>query len=102
MTKTLLEPTADQQIERIYNTGMAVSEQKVLEADTKYALCLLKLHSSVTPDQYPALKAAIEAVSGVQEISLVIDHQTRATVPDGKQLKVVMEFNLRLDPIPEP
>jgi hypothetical protein len=101
MTVTLEEPTADQTIVNTYNKGMARSAQEVLEADTRYALCLLKLHSSVTPGDYATLKAAIEGVTGVQNISLVVDHVTRASVPAGKELKAVVEINLRLDNAPE-
>lgn len=102
MTRTLTEPTADQATINAYNKGMAMAAQEVLDTDTRYALCLLKLHSSVTPGDYAALKAAIEGVTGVMNISLVVDHVTRASIPADKQLVARMEIDLKLAPVPEP
>ena len=98
MTDTLQEPTADQQLERLYNTGMVSSKSLQLDNDQLYALCLIKLNNAVVPADYPDLKAAIEAITGVQEINLVIDHHTRATVPTDKHLEAVVEINLRIEP----
>lgn len=97
MARTLSEPTADEQLLDIYNRGMRISDRIVLETDQKYALCLIKLAAAVTPGDYPALKAAIEAVTGVQEINLVVDHQTRATLPTDTQLVAFLELNLRIE-----
>lgn len=96
-TKTLTEPSADAQLERLYNTGMAAVEQVDLVTGTKYALCLLRLAGAVTPADYPAIKTAIEGATGVQEIILLIDHETRASVPIGKKLMLVAEMNLRVE-----
>ena len=101
--QTITEPTADQQQERMYNTRMKRSESVVLELDTKYAVCLLKLAPGVTqPDDYPTLKAAVEAVVGIQEVTLLIDtHGTPAEIPEGKELRMVAEAHLRIDNAPE-
>ena len=101
MTDTLAEPTTDEQIIKMYNSGMVRAKTLDLATDQLYALCLIKLNNSVVPGDYPALKAAIEAITGVQEISLVIDHHTRATLPADRELKAVVEINLRLQPVPE-
>ena len=101
LTVTLIEPDAEQQLLDTYNRGMAAVQQVDLALSTKYALCLVKLNPTVTPADYPALKAAIEGVTGVQEITLVIDHETRADVPAGKQLVVVIELNARIEDVPE-
>lgn len=98
MTITLNEPSADQQKINTYNRGMRSADKIPLETDQLYALCLLKLNNTVVPADYPTLKSAIEAVTGVQNISLIVDHHTTATVPSGMQLDAVVEINLRLDP----
>ena len=74
-----------------------------LEDSTKYAVVLLKLAGAVTPGDYPTLKTNIEAVTGVQEVTLLIDHETRASVlADHTQvLRVMGEVSLRHDPPPE-
>ncbi len=97
MARTLSEPTADEQLLDIYNRGMRIADRIVLETDQKYALCLLKLASAVQSTDYPALKAAIEAITGIQEISLVVDHQTRSTLPTDTQLVAILELNLRIE-----
>jgi len=97
MAKTLAEPTADAQLLDVYNRGMRIADRIVLETDQKYALCLIKLAAAVQPGDYPALKTAIEAITGVQEISLVVDHQTRATLPTDTQLVAILELNLRIE-----
>jgi hypothetical protein len=100
---TLSEPTADEQVERIYNRGMARAKRiENLNLDERYALCLMRLHDTVTPGDYPTLKTSIEAVTGVQEIQLIIDTVTRATLPAGKRLDAIVEVNLRIEDIPEP
>lgn len=101
MAKTLTEPNAEEQVIKTYNREMRVADRIVLELNTKYAICLLKLHPAVTPANYPAIGQAINAVPGVQGITLIIDHQTRASLPEGHELSAVIETFLRIDPIPE-
>lgn len=98
--KTLEEPTADQAVVDAYNKGMAASDQVVLTTSTKYAMCLLRLAGAVTPADYPTIKTSIEGVAGVQEITLLVDHETRADVPTGKQLVGVFEANVRIEDTP--
>ena len=97
MTTTLTEPTADNQTLNMYNKGMAAVDKRDLDTDQLYALCLLKLNNSVVPGDYPTLKTAIEAIAGIMDIQLVIDHHTRATVPTDTKLVAVMEINLRIE-----
>lgn len=101
MVKTLIEPTVDQQTKDIYNRGMRAVEKLTLETDTKYAVCLIKLNSAVQQSDYPTLKAAIEDITGVQNINLIIDHQTRDSLPENTELSTYIEFNLRIDPVTE-
>jgi hypothetical protein len=97
MAKTLTEPTANQIVLDTYNRGMVAVDKLDLSVDQLYALCLIKLNNAVVPADYPALKAAIEAITGIQQISLVIDHHTRTTVPTDTKLVAVLEINLRLE-----
>ena len=99
MVTTLSEPTADQITKNIYNRGMAIASKLNLNTDQLYALCLIKLNNSVVPGDYPALKTAIEVITGVQEITLVIDHHTRTSVPANTQLSAYLEMNLRIDDV---
>ena len=101
--QTITEPTADQQQERIYNTRMKRSNVVVLTTDTKYAMVLLKLNSAVEqPDDYATLKTAVEAVTGIVGVSLLIDtHGTPAVIPEGKELRLVAEAHIRIDDAPE-
>ena len=99
MAITLSEPTAEQQLINLYNAEQRIrvaAPQVSLEADTRYALCLLKLASAVEPSDYPSLKTAVEAITGIQEIQLVIDHQTRAVVPEGRDLAAVIVLGIRM------
>ena len=99
---TITEPSADQQMLNRYNTRMKRSNVKVLELDRKYAVCLISLAAGVTqPDDYAALKTAIEDVTGVTEIELLIDGQCPSSIPSGKQLRMICEAHLRIDNAPE-
>jgi hypothetical protein len=99
---TITEPSADTQQVDMYNRRMRRSNVKVLETDRKYAVCLIALHSAVNqPGDYGALKAAIEGVTGIQEAELLVDGQAPSSIPEGKQLRMVVEAHLRLDDAPE-
>jgi len=101
--QTLTEPSADEQQIRMYNTRMKRSSVKVLAADTKYAMVLLRLHADVTqPGDYATLAGAMTAIAGVQEVSLLIDtHGTPAAIPEGKELRLIAEAHIRIDNAPE-
>ena len=100
--QTIVEPTiADQQVD-LYNTRMRRSNVETLVVGRKYAVCLIRLATAVNqPADYPALKAAIEAIAGVNEVTLLIDGQAPANIPTGKQLRLVVEAHLRIDNAPE-
>ena len=104
MAITITEPTADELVNLAFQHKLRASASADLENDTKYAVCLLKLHSAMTPGDYPALKTAIEGVTGVQNISLLIDHQTRASVPEYhvQVLRMRADVTLRDDTPVEP
>jgi len=101
---TITEPSADDITRLVYAKKLRASNQMDLENDTKYAVVVLKLANAVTPADYPALKTNIIAVTGVQDVDLLFDHQTRATVPANhtQVLRCGADITLRDDtPIPE-
>lgn len=100
MADTITEPTADQQLIELYNRGMVRAKSVVLATNQLYAVCLIQLNNAVQPSDYPAIGAAINAVTGVQGIQLLMDHKTRATIPADHELRLIVEANLRIDPLP--
>lgn len=100
MADTITEPTADQQLIDLYNRGMVKAKSLVLATDQLYAVCLIKLNNAVKPTDYPAIGAAINAVTGVMGIDLLMDHKTRAAIPADHELRLIVEANLRIDPLP--
>ena len=63
---------------------------------TKYAVALIQLGPAVTPANYAALKSAIEAVPGIDLITLLADHPNPLASPDGyhQVLRGRVEINL--------
>ena len=98
---TLREPTADEVMQHIYNRKMRVGTMVPIAVSQKYAIVLILLHPNVVqPADYPALKQAVEAVTGITEIKLLIDGTTPLTVPAGTELKAVVEGQLRIEKLP--
>lgn len=100
MADTITEPTADEQLIDLYNRGMVRAKAVLLDTNQLYAVCLLKLNNAVQPSDYPAIGAAINAVTGVESITLLMDHKTRAAIPADHELRMIIEANLRIDPLP--
>ena len=100
---TITEPIGDVLTKLIFAKRLRANAGEDLLDDTKYAIVLLRLAGAVVPGDYPTLKTNIEAATGVQEVSLLIDHQTRVSVPaDHTQvLRVSADIDLR-DDTPEP
>lgn len=98
-TVTITEPTGDALTELVFAKRLRAHASADLEDGTKYALCLIKLASAVTQDDYPTLKTQITAITGIQDIDLLIDHQTKSSVPaDHTQvLHVMADIKLRDD-----
>lgn len=100
MAKSLTEPNADAAVVDMYNRGVRTHEVIDLDLDQKYAVVLLKLNNAVTPGDYPALGAAINAIAGIQGVNLIIDHRTRAAIPADHTLKLVVEAHARIEANP--
>jgi len=76
----------------MYNTRMKRSAPLALTAGERYVACRFRLAAAVVqPGDYPALKTAIEGIAGIQEVYLLVDGQCPASIPDGKQLRLVCE-----------
>ena len=99
MVETITALSADELLKLEFQKRLKQNITADLADGTKYAVCLVKLAGAVTPGDYLTLKADIEAVTGVQEVSLLIDHQTKAAVPaDHTQvLSVRADIDLRDD-----
>ena len=99
MVVTISDPTADEVVDLAFQHKIRANASQNLEDDTKYAVVLVRLAGAVVPGDYPALKTNLEAVTGVQEVSLLIDHQTRAIVPENhvQVLRVHADVTLRDD-----
>lgn len=99
--QTISEPSAAEQQVVLYNTRMRRSNIETLTPSGKYAIVLLKLAPAVTPANYAAIGQAINAITGIQGVTLLIDGQAPASIPEGKQLNMVVDAHLRIDAAPE-
>lgn len=96
MTTTISDLAADDLTKLEYAKRRKAHVSQDLDDDTKYAVVLLKLASAVTPADYPTLKSDIIAVTGVQDVTLLIDHETRATVPANHTQVVSVRADITL------
>ena len=111
-----LPKTADELLIEMYNgSRMKKTKSKELTPGVKVATVLLEMHEDITPTQYAELSTKIKAVvvnavAGVQGITLVCDNQdaggtvqtvqTEQDVPEGRKLVVYVTTHFRLDSIP--
>ncbi len=74
--KTILLATAEQLCRLARVGGLRANSDRVdLIPEAKYAVCLLRLHDTVTPGDYSTIGTDIKAVTGVQDIDLLVDYQ---------------------------
>lgn len=101
MAQTIPIPTADQAQKIAVNKTAKRHSSVVVPVDQKLAVVLLHLNPAVTPADYPALGTAINAVTGITGVNLLIDGQTPATIPADHELRVIFDAQLRIEPLPE-
>jgi len=102
MTQSITVPSAEQQLEIACNNRARAHESLLLNIGQKYACVLLPLTASVEPSDYAAINAAVESITGVQSgVTLLIDGETPASVPEGKQVRLVVDAHMRIETIPE-
>ena len=99
--KSLPTFSADEQQKIIVNRKMRMGNSVELPLNKKLACVVLQLNDVVVPDDYPALATAIKAISGIQDVDLLVDGQTPASIPDGTKLMLCAEVQLRIDDLPE-
>jgi hypothetical protein len=101
MVNTITELTDDQKLRLAYDKRMRVHQQVELTVDQLYAMALITLNNSVVPGDYPTLKTAVEAVAGVQNVNLLFDHHTLASLPADTKLVVNVSIDLNIQDLPE-
>ncbi len=98
---TITEPSADEQQVGMYNRRMRKGSRQGIDTGQKFAVCLIELAGGVNqPGDYAALKASVEAIAGIERISLLIDGQAPATIPVDMELRLCVEGHLRIDNVP--
>lgn len=102
---TISELTEDEITKLRFRKGFRRAKKEDLEDDTKYANVLLKLAPGVTQDNYAVLKDGIVAITGIQDVMLLVDFKTWATVrlPENHTqfVDVTVDVDLR-DDTPRP
>jgi len=99
--QTITEPTADAKQRLVYNRKMRRGSTQTIDPEQKFAVCLLKLAPAVNqPGDYAALGAAIKAIAGIQDVTLLVDGQAPASIPEDTELRVVTEAQMRIDDLP--
>jgi len=61
---------------------------------------MLFLGAGVKKADYPGIAGKIKAITGIDDIKLVIDGKFPATVPDGEEYQVSVDVHFRQETIP--
>ena len=94
---TITEPSADEVQKLLYRTRMRRANHVTLATEQKFACVVLSLAPAVTQVDYPALKAAIEAIAGIQEVQLLLDGQMPASIPADTELRFQMQGDVTIE-----
>ena len=102
MAKTFALPSAAQQEQRAFDRGLMSAFEKVtLKPDTAYGVLVIELDDTVDrPGDYAALKEAILAIAGLNDLELVIDGKTPASVPEGRELRAEVGLTVKRPEVP--
>lgn len=101
MADTIPIPTSDEAQRIAMNQVARRHKEMTLSTGQKLAVVILRLNPAVTPANYAALGSAIDAIAGIDGVSLLIDGQTPVSIPAGTELRLVADIYLRIEPIPE-
>ena len=95
---TITRPSADERLRIVYGKRLKKTVQEDLIPEAKYAVCILRLAPAVEKSDYPALKASVEAIAGIQDISLLTDYTAAAVadIPAGDNERLRLEANVGL------
>lgn len=100
MTETITIPDADDQLKIALNSTRGKKSGSInVTSGQKFAIVYMPLAGAVTQSDYPTLKAAIEAIAGIQSISLLIDGQI-PTIPADMTARVTVNAQMRFNDIP--
>lgn len=96
--RTLTMPSADEQ-QKLVRNRTRISNNEPIGLSQKFAVVLLKLAPAVTQADYPALKAAVEDIPGIQNVALLVDGLTDTTLPLNSEFKLVSDVQVRIDDV---
>lgn len=99
--QTLTVPTVNEQQKLVYNRKVRKGNSVELPLGEKLACVVLQLAPAVTQADYPALATAIKAITGIQDVNLLVDGQTPVSIPVDTKLMLVADIQLRIDDLPE-
>ena len=94
MAETIPTPTADEMLIDWANSKAKKTGSTTIPANQKLAVVVLELAPAVTPADYPALGAAIKAISGIQDVDLLIDGQSGDAIV-GQSIKLFVTAHRR-------
>ena len=103
MAETISIPSAAEAMRIAVAKSARKSKTISIPAGQKVAVVVLPLNSGVTSADYPALKAAIEAITRIQNgVNLVVDGISRASVEAGYEQLLHVAVQLMTREIPTP
>ena len=97
---TIPIPDADLEQRVAMNTRAKRHNTVVLPLGQKLAAVVLRLGVGVSQSDYPAMAAAIKGIAGIQDVDLLIDGITPASIPAGTELRLVADVQLRIEDLP--
>jgi len=94
---TISQPTADERliyaVNRRCKKGNRVAN---VAAGQRIAVVLLRLGAGVGSDQYARIGQAIQAIQGIDDVDLLVDGRTPASIPKGHQVDVNCSAAMRI------
>ena len=93
---TIADLTDDERTKLVFAKRMRAGNSKDLEDGTRYAVVLIKLHASVAPSDYPALRTSMVDIAGIQDVDLLIDAVTPSSVPANHTQVLQVGANIQL------
>lgn len=102
--QTITEPSAIDQMVTMFNSPKMVRGRLIpISGEDRWAVAYIPLDAGVVqPDDYAALRKAIDAIPGLGTPMLLVDRRKTTTVPEGYELFLSGTAQMRLYKIPEP
>jgi len=99
-TQTITIPNAADQLQVACNKLAKANGSVELDESQKYACILVRFAPAVTQADYPALKTAVEAVTGIQGINLLVDGRVPTDVGENQQAVLFVSAHMRINDVP--